>query len=549
MSLRSPLVYQIPEETVRVAQAAFPKGNLYLTMQAELGMIYTNDQFASLFSATGPPALDPARLALILVFQFLEGLSDRQAAEAVRSRIDWKYALALELTDPGFDASALSEFRQRLSAGAMEEHLLTTLLTQRTDRGLVKARGTQRTDSTHILAAVRSLNRLELLIETVRHALNRLAAVAPTWLRTRIHPDWADRYSHRAENFRLPTAETARQALASQVGADGFALLTTIDDPTIPAPVRDEPAVIILRRIWWQQFYGPSDSPQLRPTNDAPPSAQMIKSPYDDEARYSIKRETTWTGYKLHVTETCDPAMPRLVIDVQTTPATIQDDTMLPIIQMSLQRRDMLPTTHLVDAGYTNVQNLCTSRQYHAITILGPVAADPSWQARSRQGFDHSQFVIDWDRQVVTCPEGKHSLKWRAFHDERPNALYNVQFSRADCTPCPSRAACTQAESAARQLTVGSREWYTITQEARTRQQTPEFKAAYARRAGVESLISQSIRVCQIRRSRYIGRTRTHLQHLLMAVAINLLRLAAWWHAPIPTSRPQPPFTQLVATG
>ena len=548
MSLRSPLVYQIPEETVRVAQAAFPKSTLYLTMQAELGMIYTNTQFASLFSATGQPALDPARLALILVFQFLEGLSDRQAAEAVRSRIDWKYALALELTDPGFDASALSEFRQRLIAGAMEELLLTTLLTQLTDRGIIKARGTQRTDSTHILAAVRSLNRLELLIETVRHALNRLAAVAPTWLHPRIHPDWADRYSHRAENFRLPKAETARQVLASQVGADGFALLTAIDDPTTPVSIRDEPAVIILRRIWWQQFYGPSDPPQLRPTNDAPPSAQMIKSPYDDEARYSIKRETTWTGYKLHVTETCDPAMPRLVIDVQTTPATIQDDTMLPIIQMSLQQRNMLPTTHLVDAGYTNVQNLHTSQQ-QAITLLGPVAADPSWQARSRQGFDHSQFVIDWERQVVTCPEGKQSLQWRPIHDDRPNAVYNVPFSRTDCRPCPSRDACTRTKSAARQLTLGSRAWYTLSHDARTRQQMPEFKAAYARRAGVESLISQSIRVCQIRRSRYIGRTRTHLQHLLMAVAINLLRLAAWWHAPIPTSRPQPPFTQLVATG
>ena len=548
MSLRSPLVYQIPEETVRVAQAAFPKGNLYLTMQAELGMIYTNTQFASLFSATGQPALDPARLALILVFQFLEGLSDRQAAEAVRSRIDWKYALALELTDPGFDASALSEFRQRLIAGAMEELLLTTLLTQLTDRGIIKARGTQRTDSTHILAAVRSLNRLELLIETVRHALNRLAAVAPTWLHPRIHPDWADRYSHRAENFRLPKAETARQVLASQVGADGFALLTAIDDPTTPVSIRDEPAVIILRRIWWQQFCGPSDPPQLRPTNDAPPSAQMIKSPYDDEARYSIKRETTWTGYKLHVTETCDPAMPRLVIDVQTTPATIQDDTMLPIIQMSLQQRNMLPTTHLVDAGYTNVQNLHTSQQ-QAITLLGPVAADPSWQARSRQGFDHSQFVIDWERQVVTCPEGKQSLQWRPIHNDRPNAVYNVPFSRTDCRPCPSRDACTRTKSAARQLTLGSRAWYTLSHDARTRQQMPEFKAAYAQRAGVESLISQSIRVCQIRRSRYIGRTRTHVQHILTAVAINLLRLAAWWHDPVPTRRPQSPFAQLVATG
>jgi len=548
MSLRSPLGYAIPPETMRVAQAAFHKGNAYMTMHAELGMLYTNRQFAALFSDTGQSALDPARLALILVFQFLEGLSDRQAAEAVRSRIDWKYALALELTDPGFDASVLSEFRQRLVAGAAEESLLTTLLAQITERGLIKARGTQRTDSTHILAAVRSLNRLELLIETMRHALNRLATVAPGWLRPHIHPDWADRYSRRAENFRLPKAETARQALASQVGADGFAVLAIVDAPTTPAVVRDEPAVALLRRIWWQQFYGPGDPPRLRPSNDAPPSAQMIKSPYDDEARYSIKRDTTWTGYKLHVTEACDPALPHLVIDVQTPPATIQDDTMLPIIQRSLRQRGLLPTVHLVDAGYTNVSNLHASQSHHAITVVGPVAADPSWQACSR-GFDHSQFVIDWDRQIVTCPEGKQSLKWRAIHDTRPNAVHSVQFSRADCTPCPRRASCTQASAAARQLTLGSREWYTITQDARARQQTPEFKATYAQRAGVESLIAQSLRVCQIRRSRYIGRARTHIQHILMAVAINLLRLASWWHDPVPTVRSQPPFTQLVAAG
>src|SRR4051794_13858813 len=130
MSMHAPLGYQIPDETVRVAEAAFPKGNIYMELDAKLGMLYTNTQFADLFALAGQPAYDPARLALVLVFQFLEGLSDRQAAEAVRSRIDWKYALALELTDSGFDASILSEFRERLIAGSLETRLLDTLLTQ-----------------------------------------------------------------------------------------------------------------------------------------------------------------------------------------------------------------------------------------------------------------------------------------------------------------------------------------------------------------------------------------------------------------------------------
>ena len=146
-----PPVLLIPAETVRVAHAAFPKGTLCMQMRDTLGPLYEDSQFAALFSSTGQPAEAPARLALVLVLQFAEGLSDRQAADAVRGRIDWKYALALELTDPGFDASVLSEFRTRLIQGGAEHLLLEPLLRRLEARDLLKARGTQRTDSTHIL--------------------------------------------------------------------------------------------------------------------------------------------------------------------------------------------------------------------------------------------------------------------------------------------------------------------------------------------------------------------------------------------------------------
>jgi transposase len=141
MSLPAPPDSTIPEETLRVAHAAFPKGNVFMRMRDGLGPIYSNPQFASLLSHTGQPAEAPARLALVLVLQFVEGLADRQAADAVRSRIDWKYALGLELTDPGFDYSVLSEFRTRLIAGGVEHLLLETMLTYLQERGLLKARG------------------------------------------------------------------------------------------------------------------------------------------------------------------------------------------------------------------------------------------------------------------------------------------------------------------------------------------------------------------------------------------------------------------------
>ena len=168
-----------PEETRRVARAAFPKGTLCLDIADALGAIYQDSQFAALFAQVGQPAAAPAMLALATVLQYMEGLSDRQAADAVRARIDWKYALRLPLTDAGFDHTVLSEFRSRLVEGKAEQQLLDTLLERLRNLGLVKPRGRQRTDSTHVLAAVRGLNRLERVGETLRAALNEVAMMAP----------------------------------------------------------------------------------------------------------------------------------------------------------------------------------------------------------------------------------------------------------------------------------------------------------------------------------------------------------------------------------
>src|SRR3954453_11208068 len=160
MSMFSPAAYIIPTHTQQAARASFPKGHPLMRIADEFGLLYSNSQFAPLFSHTGQPALDPARLALVTVFQFMEGLSDEQAADAVRGHLAWKYALALPLHDPGFDSSVLSEFRTRLVAGGLELLLLETLLERVRERGLLKVRGRMRTDSTHVLAAVRSVSRL-----------------------------------------------------------------------------------------------------------------------------------------------------------------------------------------------------------------------------------------------------------------------------------------------------------------------------------------------------------------------------------------------------
>jgi transposase len=349
MSLHPQAPYPVPEETQRVPRAAFPRGNIYMQVADRLGTIYHDAQFAALFPTRGQPAEAPARLALATVLQFAEGLSDRQAAAAVRSRIDWKYVLGLDLTDPGFHHTVLSEFRTRLVAGKATSHLLDTLLTRA--QGLLNTRGRQRTDSTHVLASIRVLNRLERVGETLRAALNSLAVVAPDWLQALAPLAWYDRYRRRVENSRLPKTDEARKALAAVIGADGQTLLHAIAAAVDQPWLGGVPAVKTLRQVWAEQSSEVNGKLGWREVKDMPSPAELIASPYDPEARYSTKREIEWVGYKVHVTETCEADTPHVIVNVETTPATTPDDHMVKCVHTSLEQRALLPAEHLVDKG------------------------------------------------------------------------------------------------------------------------------------------------------------------------------------------------------
>lgn len=352
MSLKPEPIGPVPEETARIARAAFPKGNLYLRLRDELGTLYQDDLFADLFPSRGQPAEAPWRLALVTIMQFLEGLSDRQAAEAVRSRLDWKYLLGLEVTDAGFHYSVLSEFRSRRLSGGAEHRLFEALLTHFKARGWLTQRQRQRTDSTHILAAVRSLNRLELVGRTLQHALNTLALVASDWLLTQIGPEWFERYSSPLDEYRLPKEKTERQALAEQIGQDGLHLLLSIAQSEAATLLENAPAIVTLRRVWEQQYELRAQPIRWRPQEELPPSGERIASPHDVEARYSTKRSVTWVGYKVHLTETCEQDAPHLITHVETALATEGDSTALPRIHEALAKREVLPGEHLVDTTY-----------------------------------------------------------------------------------------------------------------------------------------------------------------------------------------------------
>ena len=308
MCLHPELIPPVPEVTARVAKAAFPKGNRYMRLRDELGVFYNDEEFAELYPDRGQSALAPWRLTMILIMQFLENLSDRQTADSVRGRIDWKYALSLELEDDGFDFSVLSEFRDRLIEGGRERQILDKMLSTFVELGLLKARGKARTDSTHILAAVKELTRLEHLEETLKYALNTLAAFAPTWLEGILTPEFYERYGQKVEHSKKTRTVAEKEAKAIAIGQDGFYLLDAIYDENTPASIRNLRAVEVLRQVWLQQYYAPiEDRVQLRTQKDGPPHAKRIFSPYEIEARHSTKRSTSWEPmlpmYSKHILE------------------------------------------------------------------------------------------------------------------------------------------------------------------------------------------------------------------------------------------------------
>jgi transposase len=272
----------------------------------ELGTLYEDAAFKNVFSRLGQPAIAPWRVAWMTMMQFAEDLTDRGAADAVRGRIDWKYALGLALEDAGFDHRVLSEFRSRLVEGEGEAYLLDQLLKACQARGWLKARGKQRTDSTHVLAAIHTLQRLENVGQTLQAALNDLAQAAPAWLKGWVPVVWFERNGCKLEDYRLPKAAAERVQLAEQIGQDGWSLLDRLDDETTPSARRERQSIGILRQIWAQHDDRQADGTvRWLDKRELLPSAQRLASPHDPQARFSLKNELEWTGYKVHLSD-CD---------------------------------------------------------------------------------------------------------------------------------------------------------------------------------------------------------------------------------------------------
>ena len=434
-----------------------------------------------------PPRL-AFRLALVTVFQAMENLTDRQAAQMVGLRMDWKYALSLAPDDEGFDDSVLSQFRQRLIEQGAQDLVLEPLLAVCRAQGWLKSGGKQRTDSTHVLAAVRSLSSLESVGEALGAALNALGEIEPEWLLEHIEDDWLDRYVHRFELGRFPKAQSQREQLRRQVGRDVERLLQATEQPQAPQAVRALPQVQLLRQVWQQHYQEVNGQWRWR-DGPAVSSAQRIVSPYDPPARSSRKRDTVWLGYKSHVTQTCeeDPNALHLIVHVQTTPATTQDHEVLAPLLDQQRQRGRAPQEMDVDMGYPSGP-LLVQQASLGTPLVGPVAESSRWQQR---GFAAQDFAVEWQAQVARCPQGQRSQSWTQGHDKGGKPITVIQFAKAVCQACPVRSSCPRSPDG-RSLRLGREPVQQALEQRRREQVTPAFEKQYALRAGVEATISTS---------------------------------------------------------
>jgi transposase len=530
-------VRAVPPETVRVARAALSAENVYVKLRDGLGTLFHDEVFAHLFPRNGQPAEAPWRLAIVVILQFAEGLSDRDVASAVRSRIDWKYLLGLELSDRGFDYSILSRFRSRLIRGNGETLLLERMLSQCREAGILRERSDMRTDSTHVVAAIRDMNRLETVGETLRATINTLAGVDSLWMSKHAGSDWLARYARRFEQSRLPRTKEGSICAAEQIGADGMKLLEAIWDCGSPLYLRSIPIVETLRRCWLQEFWIEHGRVRMRRAGNLPPSHQRIDSPYDIEAHYGKKRTTEWIGYKVHFTETCAPGSPNLITNVNTTHASVSDSLSVTPIQKELAQLRLSPKRQLVDGSYFSGHLALRSEKDFGIQLVGP-AKQNSHHTQVQNGYDVSAFRIDWNECYAECPQGKYSSGWWTQKTPTGRTIITTKFSRTDCGQCEVRNLCTRhGDKNPRKLTIRPQEEHELIMKYRVDQGSSAWKRLYDRRAGIEGTFSQGVRAIGLRRARYRGKSKTHLQNVAIACAINLQRLGDYWNGipPAPT--------------
>ncbi|MEJ2736796.1 MAG: transposase [Anaerolineae bacterium] len=516
MSMQTSFATEIPEKTRRLVEPLLPADSVYRLVGNEIEQIVSDKDFADMYADDGRPAVNPVVLALVSVFQYCEKLPDRAAADAAVMRLDWKYALRQELTWTGFHFSDLCNFRKRLLEHEREWVVFEGVVSYLQERGYIKKRGKQRTDSTKIIGLVARLSRLELVWETIRVALGSLIEADASWVKKHLPISFVDTYGHRRWDFRLSKTEI-RQWM-EEAGQEGYWFLDQVEAHGNDG-LRTFAEVEQLRRVLDEQFTRGEDG-ETAPRPPGQAKGDVITTPHDPEARYGKKGGQGWVGYKLQVTETADEES-RFITDIEVVPAMRQDNQCLKDIQERLVEREIAPGKQYVDQAYMSGRHIAESLD-QGIDLRGYVREG---NTSKPEGFRLRDFQIDIEQRQAICPVGKKQVKWaRAKPGVKNLIAYHVGFGR-QCQSCPHYGPdlCTDRPSG-RHLGVNA--YHDLIQARRQEASTEAFKEEMNIRAGVEGTVSELVRSHGARRSRFRGRKKNRLQALFVASAANLKRLA-----------------------
>jgi transposase len=550
MSLKPKPVGPIPEDTLKLGQQLLSETDLMRQIGDKYANLVKDEDFASMYSVTGQPGLSPARLALVSVLQAMEHISDRQARAMVRTRIDWKYALHLPLSYGGFDASVLSEFRDRLVNNEAQRKIFDALLERLKAEGLLKGRGLQRSDSLLIVGAVRDLNRLELVMETLRLALTEIGRQDRQWLVANTPVEWIEKYGEWTQAERVvkekgPKAKAETEALLLQTGRDGYELLEKLGSTKFI----ELEAVKMLELVWKQQYRQNQQAIEVHTPESREISGiegkDLIASPHDPQVRYTEKREQKITGYKLQLTEVASEDAPAIITDIEVVASCAYDGASVEPIHARLNQRGLLPDEHLLDRGFVNGKTLTESRT-RAVELIGPVGENTSFTARQAEGFSVENFQLDFEKRQAICPQGEPSQYWsNTIRKDGNQPIIRIIWNKEVCAQCPLRAKCTQAEKSGRVIKISS--YYETIAERRKLQHSEEFYNLYRRRSGVEASLSQVVNHYDGRTTPYRGSNKTQLHYLTMAVGINLKRAINWSVGLRPKRQRISPLSKLMA--
>lgn len=474
------------------------------------------EAFAELYSSLGQPSVPLRALLIVTILQHAYGFSDREAVDQLNSRLDWKYAARMGINDQAFDHSVLSEFRKRLLEKGLQDRLFNQILDVAERAGLLKAEK-QRTDSTRIVANVRELNRVDRIREAFRAALNEaLDEHAPAFA-SECDPHWLANYDRKPYGFKLPKAAKERDKIIHQLGLDVSAFLKWSKQFSLSESE-------VLEEIFKQQMILVGGKWRLKDDDESETNGERIATPHDPDARFGRKGEEGWLGYRTHFTETFTPSAPRLITNVLTVQAHVDDSETLAEIHEQLMKRRVAPLEHLVDAGYSNIEAIDWSEGMLGIRVIAPIKPDTGWQARENKGFAQDNFKIDFQRKVATCPAGARNTSWSVRKEDK---AISIRFKASVCKACPFSEDCTKGTQG-RTLYVKEESLFRRLKQKREEQSHKEFAELYKARSGVEGTHSQAVRGAGFRVTPYAGLAKTALKAICVGAGLNLMRAASW---------------------